>query len=197
LLAPLVRRTWAPRGKTPIIRQPGRAREKVSAIAAVTVAPRRRRVGLYFALYPGQNIRGPHLVVFLRHLRRMLQRDIIVVWDRLNAHMGREIQIFLYRNRWAHFEFLPAYAPELNPAEMVWAYSKMNPLANLVATDAPTLARIAQRKLRMISRRPTLVRSFIRATPASLCLTWVDTYAGFNNNSMQRTALRAAADAAR
>jgi transposase len=35
------------------------------------------------------------------------------------ACMGREIQIFRYRNRWAHFEYLPAYAPELNPAEMV------------------------------------------------------------------------------
>jgi transposase len=171
MLAPLVRRTWAPRGQTPILRQPGRSRQKVSVIAGVTVAPRRRRVGLYFALYPQQNICGSHLVAFLRHLRRMLQRDVIIVWDRLNAHAGTEIQVFLYRNRWAHIEFLPAYAPELNPSEMVWGYTKMNPLANLVATDARGLARTAQRKLRTIARRTELVRSFIRATPASLCLT--------------------------
>ena len=60
-MAPLVRRTWAPRGMTPILAQRTRSRQKVSAIAALTLAPRRRRVGLYFSLYPDANIAGgPH-----------------------------------------------------------------------------------------------------------------------------------------
>ncbi|MGH7308655.1 MAG: transposase, partial [Candidatus Rokuibacteriota bacterium] len=55
LLIPNVRRTWAPRGHTPIIRHRYQ-RDKVSAISAVTVSPERRRVGLYLHLHPDENI---------------------------------------------------------------------------------------------------------------------------------------------
>ena len=40
-LNPLVRRTWAPKGKTPVLPSWGRHRDKVSVIAALSVAPRR------------------------------------------------------------------------------------------------------------------------------------------------------------
>ena len=56
MLQPVVRRTWAPRGQTPILRQWDR-RDRLSTISALTVAPRRRRIGLYRALYP-HNIRS-------------------------------------------------------------------------------------------------------------------------------------------
>ena len=49
LMHPLVRRSWAPRGQTPILHQKTRSYSKVSAIAAVTVAPQNARVGLTFA----------------------------------------------------------------------------------------------------------------------------------------------------
>src|SRR3989442_37037 len=47
LMAPLVRRTWAPRGQTPILLQRTRSHDKVSVTAVLTVSPRRRRVSLY------------------------------------------------------------------------------------------------------------------------------------------------------
>jgi hypothetical protein len=49
LLIPTVRKTWAPRGMTPVCRHPFR-REKVSAISAVTVSPQKKRVGRSFCL---------------------------------------------------------------------------------------------------------------------------------------------------
>ncbi len=45
-LNPLVLRTWAARGRTPVLTGFGRHRDKVSTIAAISVAPRRRRLGL-------------------------------------------------------------------------------------------------------------------------------------------------------
>ena len=52
LLSPLVRRTLAPRGQTPVLKTWGGHRERVSATAALTISPRRRRLGLYFCTYP-------------------------------------------------------------------------------------------------------------------------------------------------
>src|SRR5262249_15807620 len=52
-LGPLVRRTQAPVGQTPILEVPGRSRERVSVIAALTVSPLRRHLSLYWRTLPG------------------------------------------------------------------------------------------------------------------------------------------------
>ena len=56
LLAPLVRRTWAPSGRTPAHYQRGRNHKKVSAVAALCVSPERDQVRSYFGLYPGKEV---------------------------------------------------------------------------------------------------------------------------------------------
>ena len=68
-MSPLVRRTWAPRGQTPILLQRGRTYQKVSMIAAVTVAPQRIRTGLYFGLHVDRNIKGPQVEYFWSYLK--------------------------------------------------------------------------------------------------------------------------------
>jgi transposase len=165
LMAPLVRRTWAPRGQTPILYQRTRSHDKVSVIGALTLSPRRTRVGLYFALLPGENAKAGHFRRFLADLRRHLQRPLVVVWDRLAGHRAQELREALDRSGRVHLEFLPPYAPELNPVEMLWGYVKMNPLANHPATHAPQLAQRAQRHFLDLRHRPALLRSFFRATP--------------------------------
>lgn len=163
-MAPNVRRTWAPRGQTPILRQVTRSFKKVSAIAAVTVAPRRQRVGLYFSLHT-RNFNAHRIIAFLRSLRRQLQRQIIVVWDRLTAHRGRLVQRFLARCNQVQVEFLPPYAPELNPTELLWSHLKMNPLANYAPTDVLQLRGVARRHLCRARKRYGLIRSFLYGTP--------------------------------
>jgi len=168
-MAPLVRRTWAPIGNTPILYQRTRSRERVSMIAALTVSPRRRRVGLYFSLLPNENVITPHVLRFVRDLRRELGSPIIVVWDRLNVHRSAWRRL-RQRNRSIHTTFLPPYAPELNPVKMFWSYLKMNPLANHAASDAEQLARRAKRHTRHIANNQLLLRSFLQATPLFLRL---------------------------
>ena len=77
-LNPLVRRTWAPRGSTPVLTGFGRHRDKVSTIAAISVAPRRRRLGLYWRTDPQHYIDATAVVGFLRTLLRHLRGKVIV-----------------------------------------------------------------------------------------------------------------------
>jgi transposase len=170
LMAPLVRRTWAPQGETPVLPQRTRSREKVSMVAVVSLSPRRRRVGLYWALHPNANINAPLLVEFLNSLTRHLRGPLVLVWDRLATHRARPVQEFLRRHPRVRTVFLPAYAPELNPPEYFWGYLKRHPLANLAPADAHQLERCAARHTRRIARQQPLLRSFIRASHLPLRL---------------------------
>jgi transposase len=169
LMAPLVRRTWAPRGQTPVLYQRGRFRERVSMIAALTVSPQRQKVRLYFSLLPNANVTTETLVPFLRQLRRQLGSPLFIVWDRLNVHRSAAA-ILGKTSPSIHTAILPPYAPELNPSEMFWGYLKMNPLANEAAFNLAELVRLADRHSQAIARDEPLLRSFIYATPLFLRL---------------------------
>ena len=95
LLAPLVRRSWAPCGQTPVLYQRGRHHKKVSAIAALCVSPRRDQVRLYFRLYPGRDVDSPPAISFLQHLDRELEANWCLLWDRLNAHRAKTTNAWL------------------------------------------------------------------------------------------------------
>ena len=170
MMAPLVRRTWAPVGQTPILRQRTRSHQKVSAAGVLTISPKRCRLGLYVALYPNANIKSPVLVTFLRALRRHVRGPLILIWDRLNAHRARVTQAYLARCPQIRTVLLPAYAPELNPVEYVWGNFKGGPLANFAPEDADELAHVALRHVRVIARQQGLLRGFVRASGLPLRL---------------------------
>jgi transposase len=170
LMAPLVRRTWAPCGVTPILRQRTRSREKVSVVGVVTISPRRRRLGLYVALYPNANVSAPVLIQFLRDLRRHVRGPLVLIWDRLMAHRCHAMKTYLERSPQVHPEFLPAYAPELNPVEYVWAHLKGHRLANWAPTDAVTLTRAARRHVHALADNQRRLRGFVHATGLPLRL---------------------------
>ncbi len=170
MLAPLVRRTWSPRGRTPVLSQVGRHRQKISAIAALCVAPDRRRLRLYFRLLPNANVNAAALIRFLRNLRRHLRAPVVLVWDRLNSHVGRQMRAFVATlpNLWPRL--FPPYAPELDPVEYVWSYLKSHPLANHASPDLAALAVTTRRHGRSIQRRQPLLRSFLHHCPLPLRL---------------------------
>ncbi|MFQ5904765.1 MAG: IS630 family transposase [Candidatus Binatia bacterium] len=170
LMAPLVRRGWRPRGQTPVLYQRTRSHQKVSAIAALCVAPDRNRIRLYFRLHPNTNINAGLVIEFLRHLVRQLDAPIVLVWDRLLAHRAGKVQAFIRENANLHADFFPPYAPELNPVENVWGYLKINPLSNRPFFDVDTLAQNTRSHGRSIQRKQWLLRSFIKHSPLSSCL---------------------------
>jgi hypothetical protein len=84
LLQPVNRRTWAPRGDTPI-RCASAWYDRVSAIGAVTLSPERRRINAYWQFY-NSNVVATDVVAFLRALHRQIGRQLIDVLDRFNVH---------------------------------------------------------------------------------------------------------------
>lgn len=163
MLTPLVRRSFAPRGKTPILRCWDR-RQKVSAISAITISPKRKRLGLYFLLMPDdENVRGPDVVRFLRHLKAHLPRSLEILWDRGNIHERCAlVRRYLTKHPQIQTHQFPSYAPELNPDERVWGYTKYGRMANWTAPDLAALRRKLRRELLRLHRRPALLASFLR-----------------------------------
>jgi len=170
-MAPLVRRSWAPRGHTPVLMQRGRSRRKVSVIGALVVSPRRRRVRAYFALLPEANFDGEAILAFLKQLRRALGVPMALIWDRLGAHLGEPVAAWLVHNRrHVRAHLLPPYAPELNPVELIWAHAKSNPLANFAPAEIEELLAQTQVTTLAIGDDEALLRSFIKHCPLSLRL---------------------------
>lgn len=146
-------RTWAPRGQTPVLQLTFNWK-RLSVIAGVTVWT------FYFRLYPG-TIKSPQIVHFLGHLRRQLRRKLLVIWDGLKAHRSRLVQHYVEASQGAiRLAFLPAYAPELNPAEYVWGYCKQHEIGNFCPDDLAQLGWFARGRLRSMQRRRTLVTAF-------------------------------------
>jgi len=169
-MMPLVRRTWAPRGQTPFLRQRTNSSRKVSAIAVLIVSPHRDRVRLVFRLHPNANINAASVLSFLQHLSRHVHGPIVLLWDRLLAHRARIVQAYIAKKGTWRSEFLPPYAPELNPVEYTWNYLKTNSMANETIYDLGMLTKTARRHGRALQRRERLLRSFMKHTPLFLRL---------------------------
>src|SRR5438067_1141369 len=118
LLAPLVVRTWAPRGCTPVVRCRQGRRDKISVIAGISVSSERHRLGLYYLLFY-DNIGQEEVCAFLRALLRQLRGPLIVLMDNSSTHQGEPIEKLRARHPRLHVEHFPSYSPELNPEEGV------------------------------------------------------------------------------
>ena len=114
----------------------------------------------YFRLFPG-SIRSPQVVEFLKHLLRHISGKVLVIWDGLRSHRSRMVSEFVSStNDRLTIEFLPAYAPELNPVEYLWGYWKQHELPNFCPKNFFELSHHARKALCRMRRRPTLVAAF-------------------------------------
>ena len=111
-------RTSAPRGQVPVLRAP-LTRDHLSLIGAVTPT------GRVLLQVRDHALRGPDVVRFLRHLLRHIPGQLLVVWDGSPIHRARVVKTFLAQGaaKRLRLQALPAYAPELNPAEERPSYS--------------------------------------------------------------------------
>jgi len=158
LLVPYLGKTWAPQGCTPVHRHRQSHREKISAISAVTVSPRRQRLGLYYQLFLDSI--GQHEVCqFLRHLLRHLRGPLLVLLDNASMHRGKQLQA-QGRHPRLHLEYFPSYAPELNPDEGVWSQAKRY-LANTCPLDLDQLLQDVLDCLEHVRSSPPNLRACI------------------------------------
>ena len=143
-------RTWALRGRTPIIDFHFNWTH-VSAIAALS------RTGFMFRLHEG-SIKKEEIARSLKALKAQIGRPLLVIWDGLKSHRSALVRQYLDSlGGQIRIAFLPPYAPDLNPVEYLWAWLKRQALANYCPNNLRELQTMARNKLKSAQKRPSII----------------------------------------
>ena len=149
-LQPVLRRVWAPCGERPVAH----------------VAPAYEWLWLYAAAHPasGENfwLSLPRLdtemvQMFLNEFAKVYAppgKQIILVWDGAPADRAKSVKVPARIT----LVGLPAYTPELNPAETLWPLVKEG-VANQSFKDLGALERRVSRRVRRISEDQEVLAS--------------------------------------
>lgn len=165
MMQPVVRRTWAPVGQTPIQRCSA-SHARISVVSAITVSFLRHRIGLYFRLQK-KNLQWPELIRFFLQIRKAVGRGLILILDRSNPHKAAVARI-MEKIKSIQVEWLPAYAPDLNPVEQVWNHTKYDDLANYLPEDIKQLGNAVRSSLKKKRTNQRLLRSFFKEAQLEL-----------------------------
>ena len=135
--------------------------QKLSVAAGLTLR------NFYFRLDPGA-IGQQQVIHLFKALVRQIERPLLIVCDRLPSHRSRLVREFIELSE-GHIgtEYLPTYAPELNPVEYIWAYWKQHELPNVCPRDYGELSRRVRPALRRMRRKRLLITAFWKQS--SLC----------------------------
>jgi transposase len=156
-LLPIVVRTYAPCGHTPILKE-FLSYDHLSLIGAVTLQGR-----LFLKVYD-HSITSKEVVAFLGQLQRMIPGLLLVIWDGIPTHRSKKIKAYLAAGaaKRIHLEQLPGYAPDLNPTEWAWSYLKVAELANTSCDYLSEVETLIHKAKRRMQGRPKLIQAFIR-----------------------------------
>ena len=150
-------KTWGLRGQTPIVYRPGQ-RQSISAASAV--GPKGE---FWFCTYVG-GLNGELFVDLLRQLMHRRKKPVRLVLDSLPAHKTRLVRDYVdSTDGRLSLHFLPGYAPELNPDELVWSHVKRTGTARRPLQQGEKLAGRIDQQLATVRDDPKLVRSFFMA----------------------------------
>jgi DDE superfamily endonuclease len=171
-LIPPVRRTWSPRGHTPVLRHRFGWR-KASMAAALGYRPHPDADGtaarLCFHLQQ-PSYDTDRLIGVLDQLGTFCaDQRVVLIWDGLSSHWSHRMRAWLDSQRdWRTAERLPAYAPELNPVEGLWANLKDLELANRPTTTLAEVADATEQGIQRVCKHQDLVVGFLAHTGLSL-----------------------------
>jgi transposase len=149
-------KTWAARGNTPVVKVPGQ-RQGISAASAVSP-----KGAFWFATYKGA-LNGDLFVTLLKKLMYRRKKPLHLVLDGLPAHKTKAVKTYVAStNGKLTLHFLPGYAPELNPDELVWSHAKRTGNARRPLQKGEKLEQRIAAQLEEIASNPKLVRSFFK-----------------------------------
>lgn len=149
-------KTWAERGQTPVVNRPGQ-RQSISAASAVTA-----KGAFWFATYKG-GLSGELFVELLKKLMHRRKKPLHLVVDGLPAHKNKVVKDYVASTEGRlTLHFLPGYAPDLNPDELVWSHVKRTGVARRPLQKGERLEALVHAQLQAIADDPKLVRSFFK-----------------------------------
>lgn len=150
-------KTWGVRGQTPVVERPGQ-RQSISAASAVS-----SRGEFWFCIYDGA-LNAELFVDLLRRMMKYRRRPIHLVLDSLPAHKKAVVKEYVESTEGRlTLHFLPGYAPELNPDEMVWSHVKRTGVSRQPLRKGEKLREKIAEQLSLLRQMPSLIRSFFQA----------------------------------
>jgi transposase len=159
-------RTWGVKGQTPIVERPGQ-RQSISAASAVNA-----KGGFWYCTYQG-GLTAELFVNLLRKLMRYRPKPVHLVVDGLPAHKTKLVKDYVQSTAGRlTLHFLPGYAPELNPDELVWSHVKRTGAARTPLRNGESLRDKIDAQLARIKNAPRLVRSFFQAPSVAYITDW-------------------------
>ena len=163
-LLPMVVRTYAPIGQTPILRHL-LTYAHLSAISAITPQ------GKLYTMVKDRSIKGPDVVCFLKHLLQHIPGKLLIIWDGATIHRSKVVKAFLANGATERIllERLPGYAPELNPDEGIWNYLKRVELKNVACRDLAHLRDELRKAIARLRHKTRIIRGCITQTGLITC----------------------------
>jgi transposase len=145
--------TWAPQGKTPIVRATGQ-RVSVNMISAI------RSTGeLHFMLTQGYTDASV-FKTFLEQLMFNAKRPILLVVDGHSIHKAKIVTEYVAStNGMLELHYLPPYSPQLNPDEQVWKNIKER-VAKQFPKNKFDLSKMIKDAFEKLKKTPKIVRAF-------------------------------------
>jgi transposase len=149
-------KTWSERGNTPVVNRPGQ-RQSISAASAVNA-----KGAFWFATYEG-GLTGELFVELLKQLMHRRRKPLHLVVDGLPSHKKAIVKKYVADTEGRlTLHFLPGYAPDLNPDELVWSHAKRTGVARRPLMKGEKLQDRVHEQLQNIGNNPKLVRSFFK-----------------------------------
>lgn len=149
-------KTWGVKGQTPVVERPGQ-RQGVSAASAVNA-----KGGFWFATYEG-GLTGELFVDLLKKLMHRRKKPVRLVVDGLPAHKKACVKEYVASTGGKlSLHFLPGYAPDLNPDELVWSHAKRTGVARTPLKKGEKLKDRVDQQLQAIADNPPLIRAFFK-----------------------------------
>lgn len=139
-----------------MVQVPGQ-RQGVSAASAIS-----SNGAFWFATYRG-GLNAEGFVGLLRGLMKYRRRPLHLVLDNLPAHKARVVREYVDGCKSGlTLHFLPGYAPELNPDELVWSHAKRTGTARSPLRSGESLVERVDAQMAQMAANPALIRSFFR-----------------------------------
>lgn len=147
-------RTWGKKGETPIVRTSSK-RQSINAISALN-----SKGAFWYKTYTGR-FNATLFINFLKDFLRTRNKKVFMVIDGHPSHKAKIVKAFEKKNKHRiELILLPAYAPELNPDELVWNHVKKNGISRKPLKKDESLTKRVEKDLTDIKNNRNLVRSF-------------------------------------
>lgn len=162
-LIPYIRTTWAPKGKTPVIKITGK---KGGICVSSAISPAGRMI---FRIEKSRMTAETYVDFLSKIILQHPRRKIVLVSDNAPIHKAKLVKEFVLSNAKRITLFnIPAYSPELNPDEHVWAYLKAYELVAHQAQNKEELKKLVNKKMHKIASKKNLINSFFMQNKVAL-----------------------------